>query len=124
MDIYHIWFNLKDGHRDLEFCDVLESYMKFLRDRKMIEGHRLTRRKLGFGPEELGEFHLLIDVRDLAQLDTAFQMAATRTAPIEGPHAAVYSQVKDVRFALYRDFPDPVRKGRLGRPRPKKKRAT
>jgi hypothetical protein len=124
MDVYHIWFNLKDSHRDLDFCEALETYMAFLRERDMIEGHRLTRRKLGFGPVELGEYHLAIDVRDLAQLDAAFQMAATRAAPVEGPHAAVYSKVKDVRFALYRDFPDPVRKRpakkRSGKPRPGK----
>lgn len=112
MDLYHIWFNLKDSHRDLEFCDALENYMGFLRGRDMIAGHRLTRRKLGFGPAELGEFHLVIEVRDLAQLDAAFHMAATRSAPVEAPHAAVYLRVKDVRFALYRDFPDPERKPR------------
>lgn len=112
MDVYHIWFNLKDSHRDLDFCEALETYMAFLRERDLIAGHRLTRRKLGFGPEELGDFHLAIDVRDLAQLDAAFQMAATRDAPVEAPHAAVYSKVKDVKFALYRDFPDPVRKPR------------
>jgi hypothetical protein len=109
MDIYHIWFNLKDSHRDLEFCDALEVYMAHLRDHGMIEGHRLTRRKLGFGPPELGEFHVAIEVKDLAQLDAAFHAAATRAAPIEGPHAAVYSRITDFRAALYRDFPDPVR---------------
>lgn len=109
MDIYHIWFNLKDSHRDVEFCDVLAVYMEHLRSRGLIQGHRLTRRKLGFGPPSLGEFHLAIEVKDLAQLDEAFLAAATRTAPIEGPHAAVYSRVTDFTAALYRDFPDTVR---------------
>jgi len=121
MDIYHIWFDLKDSHRDLEFCEALEKYMAFLHERDLIAGHRLTRRKLGLGPEEIGEFHLAIGVRDLAQLDTAFQMAATRAAPIEGPHAAVYSKVKGVKFALYRDFPDPGRQAKTKRSGPKKK---
>lgn len=109
MDIYHIWFNLKNSHQDMEFCGALEGYMGHLRSRGMIEGHRLTRRKLGFGPPALGEFHLAIEVKDLAQLDQAFLAAATRAEPIEGPHAAVYSRVTDFTAALYRDFPDPVR---------------
>lgn len=120
MDIYHIWFDLKDSHRDMEFCEALERYMAFLRKRDLIAGHRLSRRKLGFGPRELGDFHLAIEVRDLAQLDAAFQLAATRSAPIEGPHAAVYSQIRSAQFALYRDFPDPVRKTRPKRSGAKK----
>ena len=44
MDIYHIWFDLKDSHRDLEFCEALETYMAFLQERDLIAGHRLTRR--------------------------------------------------------------------------------
>lgn len=122
MDVYHIWFDLKDSHRDLEFCDALEKYMAFLHERDLIASHRLTRRKLGLGPEEIGEFHLAIDVRDLAQLDAAFQMAATRSGPIEGPHAAVYSKVRSVKFALYRDFPDSVRNARPKRSGSKKKK--
>lgn len=117
MDIYHIWFNLKDSHKDVEFCEALDRYMTFLREKKMIEGYRLTRRKLGFGPPAMGEFHVAIEVLDLAQLDRAFQMAATRAAPIEGPHADVYSRVRDLTFALYRDFPDPVRNKKSARTR-------
>ena len=36
------------------------------------------RRKLGLGPSTLGEFHIVIEVRDLAQLDAAFGTAASR----------------------------------------------
>jgi hypothetical protein len=117
MDVYHIWFNLKDSKRDLEFCEALGTWMGLLRKRGLIEGYRLTRRKLGFGPPELGEFHVAIEVKDLAQLDAAFQAAATRAAPMEGPHAAVYSRITDFKAALYRDFPDPVRKVRKRRGR-------
>ena len=38
-----------------------------------------------------------------------FQVAASRSGGAEDRHAAVYRQVRNVRFGLYRDFPDPVR---------------
>ena len=50
----------------------------------------------------------------LGQLERAFQRVARRDPEIEKLHAAVFSAVKDVRFALYRDFPDPVREGAGG----------
>ena len=57
----------------------------------------------------MGEFHIAIEVTDLAQLDAAFQHVAHRAGPIEGLHHAVNSLATDLSFALYRDFPDAVR---------------
>jgi len=110
MDLYHIWCNLKPGVRDLEFADAVGAYLGWLRGEGLIEGHRFTRRKLGFGPRELGEFHIVVETQHLAQLERAFQQAATRSGEVERLHARVYSAVQDVQFALYRDFPDAVRK--------------
>lgn len=109
MDCYEIWFDLKDTSRDLEFCRDLAAYMGHLRERGLIVGYRLTRRKLGFGPSDLGEFHAVIETEDMAQLQRAFDRVATRDPEVEQVHGAVYSAVKNARFALYRDFPDPVR---------------
>lgn len=114
MDYYEIWFDLKESARDLEFSRDVGAWLGYLRERGLIEGHRLTRRKLGFGPPELGEFHLSIETRDLAQLEAAFQRAASRDAEAEPLHARVYASVRNTRFALYRDFPDAVRVDRQG----------
>jgi hypothetical protein len=48
----------------------------------------MMRRKLGFGPPELGEFRITISTRDLAQLDTAFERGVPRTGEIESFHTA------------------------------------
>ena len=109
MDFYHVWCNLKPGVGDLEFSDRLAAYLDHLRGAGSIVGWRLTRRKLGLGAG-LGEFHIMIEVKDLAQLDSAFSRVAARDEPVEGLHFAVNSLVRDKVFALYRDFPDPVRK--------------
>jgi hypothetical protein len=109
MDLYNIWFNLKPGVRDTDFCDHLHAYLGHLQAEKKIEGYRIMRQKLGLSAVRLGEFHVLIETTDLAQLERAFSHVASRRGEVEGLHAAVNQQVTDFNAALYRDFPDPVR---------------
>jgi len=110
LDIYHGFFTLKAGTKDLEFAKDLQRFMEHLVAREKIASWRLMRRKLGLGPQEFGEFHLMIEVEGLAQLDDAFNLAATRADDVEPLHFGVNSKIAEVKFALYRDFPDPVRK--------------
>jgi len=110
VDIYHAWFDLKEGVGDAEFAEHLRSYMAHLEGQGLVAGWRLTRRKLGLGPPHLPEFHLMMDTEGLAQLDAAFALVSTRSMPVEGLHHAVNSRVRNVTFALYRDFPDPGRR--------------
>lgn len=110
MNHYHIWANLKDISRDLEFCTSVKAYLGHLKQLDLINGFSIARRKFGFGPPELGEFHIEIEVRDLSQLDSAFRIVATRSGEIEKLHHAVYSAVSEFKSALYRDYPDPERK--------------
>lgn len=109
MDLYNVWCDLKPGVSDVVFGEQLAAYLGHLRDQGLIESWRLTRRKLGLAPPALGEFHLMIEVHDLAQLDAAFQRVSTRREPVEGFHFGVNALVQNASFALYRDFPDPQR---------------
>lgn len=109
MQHYHMWFNLIDSRRDLEFAKNVDAYLGHLQKQGKIEGWRLTRRKFGFGPDGMGEFHAEVWTNDLAQLDDAFSLVATRASEVEDLHRPVYSMVKDFKSALYRDFPDPER---------------
>lgn len=110
MDIYQISVDLKPGVRDTEFLTALDGYLGALKASSRIEGWRLLRRKLGFGMPGLGEFQILIETRDLAQLDSAFTAASAREEPVEGAHHGVSALVHNFQAALYRDFPDPHRK--------------
>ena len=92
----------------------MRAYLGHLQSQDLIEGWSLTRRKFGFGPGGLGEFCIVVMVRDLAQFDRAFGHVATRTGEVERLHAPVYSMVTDFTSALYRDFPDPQRAGAAG----------
>jgi hypothetical protein len=95
------------------FADAVAAWLGDLQRRGLIAGWSLSRRKLGFGPRELGDFHIRVTVEDLAQLDRAFGHAATRAAEAERLHAPVYAMVTDFASALYRDFPDAVRGPRV-----------
>jgi hypothetical protein len=110
MDYYHGWFDLKPGEKDTDFARNLSHYMTHLEKRGLIEGWKLARRKLGLGPSEIGEFHIVIETKNLAQLDDAFNHVATRGEPVESAHFGVNSKVRNLKFGLYRDFPDPVRR--------------
>lgn len=110
MDIYHIWVDPKPGQRDLDFAAHLGRYLGKLKADGLIAGYRLTRRKLGLGIAGLGEFHIMIETADLAQLERAFQAVSTRADPVESLHHAVNSRVDNFKAALYRDFPDPQRR--------------
>lgn len=109
MNYLYVWCNLHDTGKDLEFCRAIEGYLSHLRDKGQIDGYQILRRKLGFGPAELGEFNIVIRAADLERLDRAFAYVAERKHPVEGLHHAVYTAVKDLKTALYRDFPDPGR---------------
>ena len=69
MDLYHIWCDLKPGVSDVALVENAQKYLGHLKSEGLIEGWRLTRRKLGLGAAGLGEFHIIIETNDLAQLD-------------------------------------------------------
>ena len=104
-NIYHAWCDLKQGVSDIAFSEGVAKYLDHLRTQGLIESWCLTRRKLGFGHAELGDFHLMIEVKDMTQLDRAFDHVAERSEPTGSFHFGVNSLVQKVRFALYRDFP-------------------
>jgi hypothetical protein len=109
LDIYHVWCNLKPGVSDLDFVEKARQYFEHLEADGRLVRHRITRAKLGLSPAVLREFHIMLEFTGLAQLDEAFTAAASRSDPVETFHHAVNSLVTDPLFALYRDFPDPVR---------------
>ncbi len=106
MNHYHLWFDLRDGTRDLDACHAIEAYLDHMRDEGLLDAWTLARRKLGFGPSHLGEFHCCIQTSTLAQLDDAFDAVRPRSGRVEQLHAGVWSKVKNLQTALYRTFPD------------------
>ena len=111
MDIYHIWCNLKQSKDAAQFVIDVREYLSHLQETADLSRFRIMRRKLGLGPAELGEFHIMLEFDDLSGLDGTFSQVAARVDPVESLHRAVYTKVKDLTFALYRDFPDAIPPG-------------
>ncbi|MDI9636907.1 hypothetical protein QPK87_32210 [Kamptonema cortianum] len=105
MDIYDIWVDLAPGATDMELVNAVQNWLDHLQSHGGISTYRITRRKLGFGPEGLGEFHIAIEAESLAQLDEAFHHAATRSPEVESLHREVYTRVTNYKSGLWRDFP-------------------
>ena len=109
MDVYDIWCDLKPGVSDVQFLGKLAPFLDHLKVTGHIESWRLLRCKLGLRPESFTEWHIMIETRDLAQLDLAFHSAAARKGETDRLHFEANALVTNLRFALYRDFPDDVR---------------
>jgi hypothetical protein len=93
----------------MEFYHAVKAYCGWFMDQGYMHNYRVTRRKFGFGPEALGEFHITMEFETLALMDEAFAQAAARSGELEKMHAEVYSRVVDYKSGLWRDFPDSVR---------------
>jgi hypothetical protein len=106
VDRYHIWFDLKPGVRDLDMAKAARDMLGHLQGKGLIEGFELERRKLGFGPAGIGEWHVAVLTKDMAQLEAAFGFVTPRTGEMERLHAAVWSKADNFQSGLYRDFPD------------------
>jgi hypothetical protein len=106
VDHYHIWVDLRHGVKDLDFVAAVDAMLGHLKGLNKLEGYTTSRRKLGFGPDAIGEWHIDIRCKDLAQLDEAFRHVTPRTGEMERLHAAVWSKVENFKSALYREFPD------------------
>ncbi len=90
----------------MAFADATKAFLDHMRAKGDIEAWFLERRKLGLCSAPIGEWHVVIETRDLAQLDAAFNSVTPRAGDEERLHAAVWSKVTNLHFGLYRDFPD------------------
>jgi hypothetical protein len=112
MNVYAIWVDLIDSSQDLDFFRAVQQFMNHFQERGLVDGFTIERRKFGFSPDGLGEFHIRIHTNTLDALDQAFNLASTRTGETEIIHKDVFSRVKNFKSALYRTFPDPGRTNR------------
>ena len=106
MDIYHVWFDLRPGTDERAFAKALPAFLDHMKSDGRIESWRMMRCKLGLRPDDVREFHIMIETRDLAQLDTAFRAAAARSGETDTLHFSANAMVTNIKFGLFRDWPD------------------
>ena len=108
MDVYHIFADHNEDVDAHEFATKMRVFLDNMVAMGKMESYRLTRMKLGFRSMDLPEFHIMMDFRNMQQLDDAMTAVLRNEQNIEDSHVA-FNQLVDVetiQHFLYRDFPD------------------
>jgi len=107
MDIYHIWAD-KDGDiSDMEFVNNMKAFLEHLKYEGKMETYRITRCKMGFRSMDIPEWHIMMEFRNMAQMDSAFERVAPLEGELETKHRSFNQFVADnIQHALYRDWPE------------------
>ena len=80
-DLYTIWANKEGDISDLEWVNGMKSFFDHLISEGKMESYRITRCKMGFRSiADMPEWMILMEFKDMAQIDSAFR----RVAPLEG----------------------------------------
>jgi hypothetical protein len=107
-DLYTIWANKEGDISDKDFVDNMRGFLQHLVDEGKMESYRITRCKMGFRSiADMPEWMILMDFKNMAQMDDAF----TRVAPLEGELEVKHKSFNqfvagDIQHALFRDWPD------------------
>ena len=113
MNLYCALITLRDDAKALAFAKAMDDWMSFLKARSVVGDWRLLRRKMNLAADCYRDFLLEVEVRDLAQLDSAFRLTGQLDEQVEALHSSVHSFIAATDFALYRPFPDPERAERM-----------
>ena len=108
MDVYHIFADHNEDVDAHEFASKMRVFLDNMVNMGRMESYRLTRMKLGFRSMDLPEFHIMMDFKNMQQLDDAMTAVLRNEQNIEDSHVA-FNQLVDVetiQHFLYRDFPD------------------
>ena len=73
-----------------------------------METYRITRCKMGFRSiTDMPEWMIIMEFRDMAQMDEAFRRVAPLQGDLETKHRSFNQFVAgDIQHALFRDWPD------------------
>ena len=108
MDIYHIFADHTEDTDAHTFAVLMRKFLDKMVSLGRMESYRLTRMKLGFRSMDLPEFHIMMEFKNMQQLDDAMTSVLNNEEKIEAEHVA-FNQLVDVetiQHFLYRDFPD------------------
>ena len=107
-DLYTIWAD-KDGDiSDLEWVTNMRSFFDHLVKEDRMLTYRITRCKMGFRSiADMPEWMIIMEFRDMAQMDLAFRRVAPLQGELEDKHRSFNQFVGgNIQHALFRDWPD------------------
>ena len=108
MDIYTIWADKQGDISDLEWVNNMRSFFDHLVSEDRMVTYRITRCKMGFRSiTDMPEWMILMEFRNMAQMDLAFQRVAPLEGELETKHRSFNQFVSgNIQHALFRDWPD------------------
>lgn len=108
MDIYHIWADKEGNISDIDWVNNMKKFLQQLVDEGKMESYRITRCKMGFRSiEKLPEWHIMMEFKGMAQLESAFQRVAPLEGELEDKHRSFNRFVGgNIQHAYFRDWPD------------------
>jgi hypothetical protein len=107
-DLYTIWAD-KDGDiSDLDWVNGMKRFFDHLISEDKMISYRITRCKMGFRSiADMPEWMILMEFRDMAQMELAFRRVAKRQGELEEKHQSFNQFVSgNIQHALFRDWPD------------------
>jgi len=110
MDIYNIWADKKGDIDDQQWITNMNAFLQQLVDEGKMEKFRVMRMKLGFRSMDIPEWHIMMEFKDMNQLDAAHNRVAPLKGELEDKHKSFnqFVDVETIQHALYRDYPDDI----------------
>lgn len=108
MNIYHIWCDKTPDIPDLEWAQNMRAFLDHLVREGRMQSYRITRCKMGFRSiADLPEWHIMMEFRNMAQMDEAFDRVVPQQGDLETSHRSFNQYIQgNIQHALYRDWPD------------------
>lgn len=107
-DLYTIWADKEGDISDLDWVNGMKSFFDHLVAEGKMMTYRITRCKMGFRSiQDLPEWMIIMEFRDMAQMDEAFHKVAPLEGELERKHRSFNQFVAgNIQHALFRDWPD------------------
>lgn len=106
MDIYHIWADKNGDISDQEWIANMRKFLDQLVLENKMQSYRITRCKMGFRSLDIPEWHIMMEFKNMSQMDSAFERVSPLEGELENKHKSFNQFVSgNIQHALYRDWP-------------------
>jgi len=107
-DLYTIWADKQGDITDIDWVNGMKGFFEHLISEDRMISYRITRCKMGFRSiADMPEWMILMEFRDMAQMETAFRRVAKKEGELEEKHQSFNQFVSgNIQHALFRDWPD------------------
>jgi hypothetical protein len=113
MTSYHCMIDLKSNANELAFARAVAVWFGLLQAAGKLKAWQLSRRKLRLAGPGFGDFLLVVEFDDMAQMDRAFAHLSCGDHDAAQAYALMHGMIDRAEAGLYRPYPDPVPVERL-----------